>query len=339
MNSNCQLVVFSNKAYNAIIRESFDKDPVETGGILLGHVLDNGVWVVMEVLPPGINSVFQYAYFEYDESFVNYLAQSVANQYKLPLDLLGLWHRHPGSMDFFSNTDDGTNVTFARQSPAGAISGLVNIDPQFRITMYHLDRPTHVGQYRPNYDIVEVEVGDDIIPEEFFELRYFNEENANLHPTISSRQQSRSIHRDINTQPNGGNQGNGNRLRNISHAGNSENCTPKFINDFFRFCKRSKYRWLALVIAIIVIIGGIFSFKPCRDLIIGGKSPQDSIQVESPNNDNKGSNQGLVKDQISAKGDEKSGNKEKNDSAKKNEANESDSIPNFLKNIIKNINK
>ena len=59
MSDNCQLVVFSNKAYNAIIIESFDKDPVETGGILLGHVLDNGVWIVMEVLPAGINSIFQ----------------------------------------------------------------------------------------------------------------------------------------------------------------------------------------------------------------------------------------------------------------------------------------
>lgn len=43
MNANCQMVIFSDKAYNAIIRESFEKDPVETGGILLGHALDNGM--------------------------------------------------------------------------------------------------------------------------------------------------------------------------------------------------------------------------------------------------------------------------------------------------------
>ena len=53
MDNNCQLVVFSDKAYNAIIRETFEWDPVETGGILLGHILDNGCWIVMEVLPPG----------------------------------------------------------------------------------------------------------------------------------------------------------------------------------------------------------------------------------------------------------------------------------------------
>ena len=179
------MVVFSNKAYNAIIRESFDKDPVETGGILLGHVLDNGIWIVMEVLPPGIHCIFERAYFEYDDAFVNYLAQSVANQYKIPLELLGLWHRHPGSMDFFSSTDDQTNSTFAAQNDYGVISGLVNIDPQFRLTMYHLNQGRQfISGVRPAYEKVAIEVGDDIIPEEYFELRYYDGEESNLHPHV-----------------------------------------------------------------------------------------------------------------------------------------------------------
>ena len=179
------MVVFSNKAYNAIIRESFDKDPVETGGILLGHVLDNGIWIVMEVLPPGIHCIFERAYFEYDDAFVNYLAQSVANQYKIPLELLGLWHRHPGSMDFFSSTDDQTNSTFAAQNNYGVISGLVNIDPQFRLTMYHLNQGRNfMSGVRPAYEKVSIEVGDDIIPEEYFELRYYDGEGSNLHPHV-----------------------------------------------------------------------------------------------------------------------------------------------------------
>ena len=196
MSNRCQMVVFSNKAYNAIIRESFDKDPVETGGILLGHILNNGVWIVMEVLPPGIKCIFERAYFEYDDAFVNYLAQSVANQYKIPLELLGLWHRHPGSMDVFSSTDDGTNTTFALQNPNGVISGLVNIDPRFRLTMYHMDNPREVGLYtRPNYERIDVEVGDDIIPEEYFELKYYDGEGSNLNPFVerSHTRMSRSV--------------------------------------------------------------------------------------------------------------------------------------------------
>lgn len=191
MSNNCSLIVFSNKAYNAIIRESFDKDPVETGGILLGHVLNNGVWIVMEVLPPGIDCIFERAYFEYDDAFVNYLAQSVANQYKTPLELLGLWHRHPGRMDFFSSTDDQTNATFASQTRAGVISGLVNIDPSFRLTMYHLDNPRMMGNgHRLQYDRVEIEVGDDIIPEEYFELRYYDGDGSNLHPNVQRNTRS-----------------------------------------------------------------------------------------------------------------------------------------------------
>ena len=287
MSDNCQLVVFSNKAYNAIIRESFDKDPVETGGILLGHVLDNGVWIVMEVLPPGINSIFQYAYFEYDEAFVNYLAQSVANQYKRPLDLLGLWHRHPGGMDVFSTTDDGTNLTFARQNPAGVISGLVNIDPRFRLTMYHLDCPTHRPMGRPDYSVVEVEVGDDIIPEEYFELRYFDGNEANLHPMVASRGRERHINRNMNDDSKEGRSGNidyedsigGENLDGLDvqaainrglppcDVPRNNSDTPKIINDFFHFWRASKKKWLLILGVIAVLILGAFIFRSCKDNI------------------------------------------------------------------------
>lgn len=283
MSENCQLVVFSNKAYNAIIRESFDKDPVETGGILLGHVLDNGVWIVMEVLPPGINSIFQYAYFEYDEAFVNYLAQSVANQYKRPLDLLGLWHRHPGSMDVFSTTDDGTNATFARQNPAGVISGLVNIDPQFRITMYHLDRPTGRLMGRPHYEVVDVEVGDDIIPEEYFELRYFDGADSNLHPMVASRGRERNINRSLHYDHRAENriddseevtveEDDTNPLdiqgainRGLPPCDVPRNATPKVVNDFFSFWRASNKKWLLILSAIVVLIAGAFIFRSCKD--------------------------------------------------------------------------
>lgn len=188
MSNSCETVVISDKAYNAIIRESFAKHPVETGGILLGYILDNGIWVVMEMVPPGINGIFQTAYFEYDRAFVNYLGTSIANQYREPLQVLGLWHRHPGSMDYFSSTDDGTNSEFASRNPYGVISGLVNIDPKFRLTMYHLN---HMEGPRPRniaYSTVDVEIGDDLIPEKFFELRYVNEEHSDLNPLPPQRQ-------------------------------------------------------------------------------------------------------------------------------------------------------
>lgn len=197
MANNCKMVVFSDKAYNAIIRETFEWDPVETGGILLGHILDNGCWIVMEVLPPGYsegregdNVHHEMGYFEYNQRFVNYLANSVATQYKIPLELLGLWHRHPGSMDYFSSTDDGTNKTFASQNPSGAISGLINVDPRLRMTMYYI-RHDDTGMGRPNYHTVDVEVGSDLIPEEYFEMQYYGGENNELHPYAPRRDNQR----------------------------------------------------------------------------------------------------------------------------------------------------
>jgi hypothetical protein len=103
------------------------------------------------------------------------LAQSKATEYEQELNLLGLWHRHPGSMDTFSGTDGGTNRTFASLNPKGAISGLVNVDPKFRFTLRHVSTPLH-------YKIVEVEVGDDLIPKEYFKLKYEPSQGLNPQP-------------------------------------------------------------------------------------------------------------------------------------------------------------
>lgn len=165
-----QMVIFSSRAYNSIISETYAKDPVETGGILLGYILDNGFWIVTEVIPPGKSSVNQYAYFEYDTEFVNYVANRIAHQFKYPPQVLGLWHRHPGSMDTFSSVDDGTNATFSNNNRAyGAISALVNLDPKFRITIYHV-KINECSQVQ--YQKMSYEVGDEFIPDEYFQLKY-----------------------------------------------------------------------------------------------------------------------------------------------------------------------
>lgn len=250
------MVVFSNKAYNAIIRESFDKDPVETGGILLGHVLDNGVWIVMEVLPPGVRCIFERAYFEYDDAFVNYLAQSVANQYKIPLELLGLWHRHPGSMDVFSSTDDGTNTTFAEQNPCGVISGLVNIDPRFRLTMYHMVNPGNRAHpyNRPHYERIDIEVGDDIIPEEYFHLRYYDGEGSNLNPSVERSHTEMSC--SVRTKGIG------------QHSVNDEPRDIRNTIDDKRTLETLKKNKSVGLAALVLVIAAVFlSFKSIQEVI------------------------------------------------------------------------
>lgn len=133
-------VYFSARAWTAILSETLTEIRTETGGILLGYREGND-WLVVESIDPGPGSVLQTAFFEYNEKYVTHLANRIAKLYERPLEILGLWHRHPGSFDRFSNTDDGTNATFAQMSRFGAISGLVNIDPEPRFTLYHASSP------------------------------------------------------------------------------------------------------------------------------------------------------------------------------------------------------
>lgn len=155
-------VVFTERAFVSILAETAEKVQTETGGIFLG-IRDEDIWYVVEAIDPGPKSVFEIAYFEYDQKYVSHLATKVARLYKKPLELLGLWHRHPGSFDKFSGTDDGTNSKYASLNNVGAISALVNIDPEFRLTIYHVTNPL-------SYRKVQYEIGDNLIPMQYREL-------------------------------------------------------------------------------------------------------------------------------------------------------------------------
>jgi proteasome lid subunit RPN8/RPN11 len=157
-------VIFSTDAFNTILTETFHKDPAETGGILLGNS-ENDEWYVIDCLEPGPVSVFRTSYFEYDHAFVNYLAKAHARRYHMPLRLLGLWHRHPGSFDRFSSTDDETNRAYARLSPKGSLAGLVNLDPAFRITLFHFDEQL-------KYKKLPFIVSDEAIPGKFLRKKH-----------------------------------------------------------------------------------------------------------------------------------------------------------------------
>ena len=183
-------VVFSDRAYASVMAETTEKIQTETGGLFLGTVV-NDTWYIIEAIDPGPKSIFEVAYFEYDKNYTQHLINKIANLYDEKLSLIGLWHRHPGSFDIFSTTDNGTNSKYAAMRECGAISGLVNIDPKFRFTMYHVARPC-------KYTKITYVVGSHLIPEKFLKLktpkRYEEimdnllnpkSENEDLSPSIS----------------------------------------------------------------------------------------------------------------------------------------------------------
>lgn len=150
-------VYFSDRAYTAVLAETLCKIETETGGVFLGKYIDGDFYIV-ESIDPGPNSIFREDYFEYDQKYVQHLINKKALLYKNRLDLIGLWHRHPGSFDSFSRTDDGTNSQYAAMRKEGAISMLVNIDPSFRLSLYHVSSPCHYSK------LANYAVGDELFP-------------------------------------------------------------------------------------------------------------------------------------------------------------------------------
>jgi len=153
-------VIFSNRAYNAVVSESADKARTETGGVFLGcH--ENGTWYIIETIAPGPKAVFKEAYFEYDQQYAEHQINKAAQKYHVKLTLIGVWHKHLGSFNKFTKTDDITNSEYAKLSDDGAVSLLINASPCFRITPYHVAWPLE-------YTRIEYKVGDELIPERLF---------------------------------------------------------------------------------------------------------------------------------------------------------------------------
>ncbi len=161
-NTLCSHVVISQRAKAGIISEVILNNSVETGGVFLGYI-KNSVWYVVECLDPGISTKNTTYRFSWDADYVNHLFHRVRNLYNVPLSILGFWHRHPDSMDFFSDEDKGTiDEHLKSMQDTGLLSMLVNIDPDFRMTFYHVngDHLMKVG-----YDI-----GDEYFPDAAFQF-------------------------------------------------------------------------------------------------------------------------------------------------------------------------
>lgn len=153
----CRKVVLSNRAFVQIYNETQAHIRTETGGLLLGH-FENGVWYVVEASDPGWDAVFRQSYHEANEDYENHVCEIMSRTYRHPLAFLGMWHRHPGSLDTFSGTDDATNSKYVDSCGNGCISALVNYDPDYRITFYYVERTRNNGVA---YYQVDVEVGDE----------------------------------------------------------------------------------------------------------------------------------------------------------------------------------
>jgi proteasome lid subunit RPN8/RPN11 len=171
---DCIYVVLSERAYKSILAETFTYGDCETGGILLGHFV-NKVWYVIENVDPGIITVNRSTFFQYDENYVNHQIKKISRIYNYPLTILGIWHRHPGSMDTFSSTDLSSINIHVSRARVGILSMLVNVDPSLRMTFYYCDKKNTLMKVPYDY-------GDRLIIKDIISLADFPkiQENVDL---------------------------------------------------------------------------------------------------------------------------------------------------------------
>lgn len=156
-NPRCIHCFINDRAYASVITEVMTNGQNETGGVFLGYIV-NRAWYIVESVDPGIDTVNQVAFFEWDTEYVNHQAERLSKIYHKPLTVVGFWHRHPGSMDYFSGQDETTIRTNLRELRAGLLSMLVNIDPKLRMTYYYC--------YGNEIMKIRYDVGDKYFPAE-----------------------------------------------------------------------------------------------------------------------------------------------------------------------------
>lgn len=144
----CENVYISDRAYASIVAEALSRDPLETGGILLGHY-KGGNWYVVESTDPGLDTIHTVVHHEMDNKYHNHVYPVISRLYEKDSVLLGLWHRHPGELNTFSRDDNNTNTEYAKAVGNGAISILLNFVPEPRLTCYYLDGNGTKSYFKP----------------------------------------------------------------------------------------------------------------------------------------------------------------------------------------------
>jgi len=173
-NPRCIHCYINDRAYASVITEVMINGQNETGGVFLGYII-NRAWYIVESVDPGVDTVNQVAFFRWDADYVNHQAERLSKIYQKPLTILGFWHRHPGSMDYFSDQDESTIRSNLRGLREGLLSMLVNIDPKLRMTFYYC--------YDNNIMPIRYDVGNKYFPVEL--LKYADSEELSRRASLS----------------------------------------------------------------------------------------------------------------------------------------------------------
>ena len=171
---HCTGVVLSPLAWALMVSQSCVANPNETGGALLGYRDGTTVHVTV-ALPSGPRSQASPVMLKYNEEFQNYVFGVITELMGQKGGLLGLWHRHPGSLDRFSGVDAVAHEQFGKVLNGEVLSLLITLDGGApRVTGYFVDTNEMVYHLIPVTIPVTVEetAGQLLIPAEEIIRKY-----------------------------------------------------------------------------------------------------------------------------------------------------------------------
>ena len=156
-------IVFTRRAFNAIVTETIDKNPDETAGALIGRLLQHGVWIVVDTVPARLETKEQQT-FEYDMNLINSLANGITKQYSAELSVIGYWRRYPDSVfpQIIESISKSETTGYLENE---TLSVFVNCVPEISLKTYHIDT-----QYK--YTEMDWIVSDEYIPEHILEYKF-----------------------------------------------------------------------------------------------------------------------------------------------------------------------
>lgn len=105
------MVYVSLDALNSISKEVEISKNTETGGILLGKLLQNGDVLITHAIGPGPNSIRKQYEFRKDFDYSVRMLEILYSRYSV--DFLGDWHKHPTGCVNYSNRDHKSMIRIA----------------------------------------------------------------------------------------------------------------------------------------------------------------------------------------------------------------------------------
>lgn len=158
-------IIMSPRAQRTIYAESVFygvRQQRETGGALAG-VYSDGIWYIADAFEAGPSGEHTWGDVKLDEKYQSYRLDALKRVHG-GVNLIGLWHQHPGGLNVFSGDGNGpdakTNRRFAEAIGGRCISIIATTEREVVLHPYLVDINRKGERGHPYYERLQYGVSD-----------------------------------------------------------------------------------------------------------------------------------------------------------------------------------